>query len=155
MTKVRDVREYLKGLVDASPDDPRATEEIYRFFTIVAQLDSLSIEEAGRMLDLAMRAGLKPARTRPEVDIAPVVTRLREAFLDDARFSAEMSKIKADKSLTKDSLRQIFYGLFDRTRGVPKTATRDYIARLIQDERFLLARNAKAGAERGGVRPID
>lgn len=100
------------------------------------------------MFEMATRAAKKPANQRPTVNVDGVVARLKESFLDDAAFGALIDDFRSQKILTKDAFAQVFFKLFERDRGIPKNASRDYIIRLIEDERFLLVKNAKMGADR-------
>jgi hypothetical protein len=49
-----------------------------------------------------------------------IVSRLRSAFQDDNAFDRAIDEVAAQKSATKAVLTQIFYDLFERTRGRAK-----------------------------------
>ncbi len=140
--RVRDLRIRLKELIDGTPAGV-AEPEFSKLLEILADLDDMSIEAFFRRL--RGKTKMPPPPATPTLDVAEVVARLNEAFHDDETFEKELNRLRTQKAITKPILTKIFYDVFNRTRGVPKKATRDELLRLIADERNIVVRNEKMG----------
>lgn len=145
--QVRDFRLRLEEALKRSPDLVDA--EIHALVKILADLDDMDFGALLRLLrpnpKRAGHAAVSNSSKRAAVDPNEIVARLRAKLLDDDAFAAELDLLHEDRGVTKQVLTQVFMTLFDRTRGIPKRATRDELLRLISDERNILVRNEKMG----------
>ncbi|NWG52738.1 MAG: hypothetical protein HXY28_03370 [Hydrogenophilaceae bacterium] len=162
--KVRDLRRLLKRLANET-DERQAIEEL-------AQVVDAALTSAGAHDDMSIQSlirkltGADPgARKRPPQPVpAPepervssAVAMLKSAFQDDRAFEHALDEIASARKLTKPMLVQIFYALFNRTTGVPKSATRQELVQLIADERRILVRNERMSdrLRRGKIVPAE
>lgn len=137
--KVRDLRLRLEALSAARPD--LSEEMVTTFLQRLADLDDMTIEA---FLKRVFKKPTAAARARaPAVDTDLLVQQLRSALSDDDLFHDELQKLGAQRSVTKSILTQIYYVLFNRSRGVPSKSTRADLLRLIEDERNKLVRDGK------------
>lgn len=77
------------------------------------------------------------------VDLSEMISRLKSALPSDDAFHRALDTLARQRSATKSVLTEIFYGLFERTQGVPRKATRAELLRLIEDERNIVVGNLK------------
>jgi len=130
-----------------SPNIPDA--EIHSLVKILTDLDDMDFGAFLRLLrPKPQRRGTGAAPQPPRrktVDPNEIVATLRAHLTDDDAFAAQIDLLHDQRGVTKPVLAQVFLRLFERTRGVPKKATRDELLRLISDERNALVRNEKMG----------
>jgi hypothetical protein len=147
--KVRDLRLRLEALAKA--DGAHSDDAVSILLAILADFDDMNIEAFFRRLGGKSRNPTAPA----PMSGGDVVSRLKSAFPNDDAFHNAITEIAAQKSATKPLLTQAYYDLFNRTRGVPKKATRADILRLIEDERNIAVRDAKMGRMLGRRVPAE
>jgi hypothetical protein len=137
---MRDLRVRLEQHLGESVSEP----EFKALLATLANFDDMGIQDFLRRLSKVASDTTAPKPDTKGVADA-IVSRLRSAFSDDKAFDRTMDEVAAQKSATKAVLTQIFYDLFERTRGVPKNTTRAELLRLIADERRILVRNERMG----------
>jgi len=146
---VRDLRRRITLLSGNEGEDAELAELLSALLTKIDAHDGMSIQDLIRRITASAIPKKKRARASAEgaavTDVASLVTRLRASFSDDAQFDRIMQELRSQRSVTKPVLTQIFMALFERQRGVPKSATRAELLRLIADERHIIVRNEKSG----------
>lgn len=152
--RVRDLKRRITILERNGGDDALVAQLLSTALALAAESrvrDDMSVRDLIlRLTSLSSRSAQAKGPQQPDVDIVQsVVDRLRSVFDDDDKFAAAVDGVRAQRSVTKAVLVQVFYGLFERDRGVPKSATRDELLRLIADERHILVRNDKMGKPLG------
>lgn len=132
------VRELLKQLREWSQGREPAGHEINTLLKILSDVEDMNVDQLFARMQRSSGSANSEA-------VNKAVSSLQSAFPDDDAFGAAIEVMTADKSITKAALVEVFYKLFDRTRGVPKKATRTELLRLIADERRIIVRNEKMG----------
>lgn len=123
-------------------DSPLGEEQLLsKFLRSLSDHDEMSIADFFRRLRAAPQRRARPAGA--VIDVSEVVSRLKSALPSDDAFHRAMDALSRQKAATKPLLTQVFYGLFERTQGVPKKATRAELLRLIEDERNIVIGNMK------------
>lgn len=137
--RVRDLRVRLEELAKGAED----TKAIKALVTALALHDDMELDSLLRRLSRRT----KPAAPKPiAADIVDeAVEKLRAVFRNESAFEAELNRVAKDRLATRSVLEQVFYKLFDRTRGVPKKATRVELLRLIENERTIIVRDERMG----------
>lgn len=140
MKKVRDLRVGIEQAMDHSG----SSTQIQSFLVSLTEFDDMDLVDFFRRL--------RGERTRParrpvasKVNVGEIVSRLQSAMPNDEAFHRAIDSLNKQKAVTKPVLTQVFYALFNRTKGVPSKATRADLLRLIEDERNILVRNQKMG----------
>lgn len=143
--KVRDLRLRLEAIIaaaEAESSDRASNSAIHKMVGILADHDDMSIVDFFRRLRGAPQ---RPVTTAAggAVDLPEIISRLKSALPSDDAFHHALDALARKRSVTKSVLTEIFYGLFERTQGVPKKATRAELLRLIEDERNIVVGNLK------------
>jgi hypothetical protein len=152
---VRDLRRLLERL-QRETGEPKAIRELRRVLeaalTFADAHDDMSVQDLIRKLTGAGQTNQAPPPAQPDAAlVSDIVARLKDAFRDDRAFEREMNEIARMRKATKSALTRVFFALFNRTQGVPKSATRADLLQLIADERHILVRNERMDERlRGG-----
>jgi hypothetical protein len=141
---VKDARSALEALLARYGDElPARTRRTWiRILNHISRFDERTIDEVLEMLALAER----PERARRRPDAASIAARLRAVLMNDGAFAAELANVKADRSVTKALLAQVYKQLYQRTGGIRASAPRAEILQLIADERLILMRHGTLSA---------
>ena len=138
--KVRDLRLEIESLLRARTASP----QLVKYLEILSHHDDMNIDEFMRRLSAEPNPSSAMSSSARST-ASSIVVRLQAVFDDDQAFDDELDHISRQRSVTKLVLAQVFYDLFERTRGVPKGATRAELLRLIGDERRIIVRNERMG----------
>jgi hypothetical protein len=133
-------------------DRSGSNTEIQLFLVSLAEFDDMDLVDFFRRL----RGERKQPAKQPvaaKVNVNEIVSRLKSSMPNDDAFHRVIDALNSQKAVTKPVLTQVFYALFNRTKGVPSKASRADLLRLIEDERNILVRNQKMG-EMLGRRPV-
>jgi hypothetical protein len=146
---VGDLKAILREWAAASPGDKPLLRAINLLEGRIADHENMAIEDFLKLFRRAAPSARESAPSTPTKNpdqiAAEVVVGLRRAFNDDSSFEAEIERIEAMRAVTKPVLVKVFERLFERTDGVPKTAKRAELIRLILDERNILVSNENMG----------
>ena len=158
--RVRDLKRRITILERNGGDDALIAQLLSAALALAAESrarDDMSVRDLIlRLRSLSSRSSKATRAGQADIEIVQaIVDQLRSVFGDDDKFAAAMDRVRAQRSATKGVLVQVFYRLFERERGVPKTSTRDELLRLISDERHILVRNDKMGKMLGRGVPAE
>lgn len=140
MAKVAQLRKYLEAMIAHNGIPTALSADASTFLTELARHDHMTVAS---FLNLLRQGEQRPPGLN-ESHVARIAAALSAAFSNDDLFRAELGRISADRTVTRETLNAVYEKLSGRTRRLPSKSSKAKLAQDIADFRLERVRSERA-----------